>query len=367
LYAHQRLDCQCYSETFSLLAQLGLLLLFLIRGSGIYSFVYANACTVWLGPAFLFWNCWRLGFLPRANEWGRASWQYFKEVFNFGKDVFLLNFGSQLIMTSQTIVVSRTMGLERAAVWAAGTKLFSLVVSLVGRPTGAALPSMYEMQARGEADQLKRRFRAIVLVTASLGALCGGSFALCNSLFVQVWLNGKIVWSPTNDILLGVWLFILSLQTTHSCFVSVTKKIGGMRYVFFVEGCTFFAVGMLIDGRWGVPGMVTTSIVCSLSFSYQYSVRRTQKFFHCSLRELVWDWVAPSLKLAAAFVVVSVVVSSLDQGLPSIWRLGIHGAVAGIIGGVLFLRVGLPQEMIMEARNRLPRPAARWLQFVSAK
>jgi predicted ABC-type sugar transport system permease subunit len=48
--------------------------------------------------------------------------------------------------------------------------------------------------------------------------------------------------------------------------------------------------------------------------------------------------------------------------LPVIWRLVIHGAVAGFVGGFLFLRIGLPPEMVQEAGTRLPRPAARLLE-----
>jgi len=367
LYAHQRMDLQSYSEMLTLAVLLGLLVCFLNRGYGIYSFIYANGCTLLVGPIFLFWNCWRIGVLPKAGEWGHASWKMFREVFNYGKDVFLLNLGSQLIMTSQTIVVSRTMGLERAAVWSVGTKLFNLVVPLVARPNGAAMPSMFEMQVRGEKERLQRRFRAMVLLTASLGAFCGGSFAMCNSLFVQVWTAGKIAWLPLNDMLLGTWLFILSMQTTHSSFVAVTKQIRGMRYIFFAEGCTFFIVSLLLAGRWGVPGMVLTSICCSLLFSYQYSLRRSHAFFHCSLVELAIKWVLPSLKLAAAFGILTIIVSLLDQGLPVLWRLIIHGSVATLIGGLLFLRLGLPKEMITEATTRLPQSAAKWLQFVSAR
>jgi O-antigen/teichoic acid export membrane protein len=43
LYAHQRMDVVSRQGMFSLVASLGLLLLFLAVGCGIYSFVYANA------------------------------------------------------------------------------------------------------------------------------------------------------------------------------------------------------------------------------------------------------------------------------------------------------------------------------------
>ena len=127
---------------------------------------------------------------------------------------------------------------------------------------------------------------------------------LCNSLFVHVWTAGKITWSPLNDVLLGAWLFILSMQTTHCSFVNVTKQIGGMRYIFFAEGVCFLVLSMLIGCRWGVPGMVATSILCTLVFTYQYGLQRNRDYFQITLNELAVDWVRPSLKLAGIYAVL---------------------------------------------------------------
>ncbi len=93
LNAHQRMDVVSWQGMFNLVASLGLLWLFLLKGCGIYSFVYASAITTVVAPGYLFWHCRRLGFLPRAGEWGKASWHQFKEVFLYGKNVFLMNIG----------------------------------------------------------------------------------------------------------------------------------------------------------------------------------------------------------------------------------------------------------------------------------
>jgi O-antigen/teichoic acid export membrane protein len=364
LYAHQRMDLQACSEMCSLMAQLGLLLLFLMKGCGIYSFIYASAATVWFGPAFLFWNCRRLKLLPQAGEWGPASWNIFKDVFSYGKDVFLMTLGYQLQMASQTIVVSRSFGLAQAATWSVGSKMFSLLVPLMCRPYGAALPGLFEMNTRHERERLTERYRTMVLLTASLGAFLGVALILCNSFFVQTWTAGKISWSPVNDLLLGGWLFVLSMQTTHCNFVTVTKQIGGMRYYLFLEGLSFIVVTSWFSGRWGIPGMLATSILCTLAFTYQYSMRRSRDFFQLPLKVLMVDWVRPSLNLALVFGAVAGATWFCTTGLTSLWRLAIHATVTGTVGVWLLLRLGLRPGMIQEASMRLPRPAGRLLQWL---
>lgn len=365
LYAHQRMDLQSYADLMSLVVQLVMLVAFLLKGCGIYSFIYANIVTFMLGPSLLFWHCWRLRLIPRAEEGGSASWKIFQEVFSYGKQMFLFNLGGQLQMASQTILVSRVLGLEAAALWSVGTKVFNLMVPLMCRPNGAALPGLYEMMARGELAQLKSRFEGVVLLTASLGAYLGVSFALCNHLFVTFWTSGKIVWAPVNDVMLGIWLFVLSMQTTHCCFVNVTKKFGAMSYVLLAEGCAFICLTLLVGSRCGISGLIATSILCTLLFSYQYSLRRSRDFFHCSLKQVAWLWFAPSFKLAAIYGTIAVGVTLLDTGMPLLLRLALHAAVAAFIGGFLFVRFGFPGQMIREASSRLPRSAAWILERVA--
>jgi O-antigen/teichoic acid export membrane protein len=366
LYAHQRMDVQANSSVFTLLASLALLVLFLWRGCGIISFIYANAITAAVVPIYLFSACRKLGFLPKAHEWGRASWARFQEVFLYGKDIFLFSLGQQLTTASQLILVTRTLGLEMAAAWAVGTKIFNLFTPLMCRPYGAALPGLYEMQVRGETERLRARFKDIVLLTASLGAFLGVSFALCNSLFVSVWLNHKIFWPLINDVLLGLWLFIISLQTTHINIVNVTKQFGMARFIYFLEGCFFVALVILLNGRLGLAGIIGASILCTLLFSYQYGLRLSGRHFHCGFKELAVDWVRPSLKLALSFGLFAVIVWFATLGLPILWRLVIHVLLAIVVGGLMLLRIGFPAAMMKEAGTRLPVSVGRTLQWLVA-
>lgn len=362
LYANQRMDIQATCDIISLVAQLGVLVLFLLKGFGIYSYLYANAITALISPLYLYWNCRRLGFLPGPGEWGRASWARFREVFLFGKDMFLLTLGYQLQMASQTIVVFNALGATPAAMWAVGSKMFNLMEPLMCRPYGAALPGFYEMAARGELERLKSRYRAIVLVTVSWGAFLASSFILCNNLFVHLWTSGKTEWSPVNDLCLGLWLFVLSMQTTHRTFVNVSKNIGGMKYMLFLEGFVFLVVAMFTGRHWGIPGMVLTSLACTLAFTWQYGVRRTCRFFNLPFGEVAVEWVRPGLVLACVLAIFVAAVWFLTGRLPVLWRLAAHAALAGTIGIWLFLRLGLDRQMLAEARRRLPAPFAGLLQ-----
>ena len=365
LYAHQRMDIANRVSIFSMVVSLGLLLLFLVKGCGIYSFVYASAITTLIAPGYLFWHCRRLGFVPQAGKWGKVTWKTFKELFIYGKDVFLMSLGAQLITASQVIIVSRTLGLEAAAAWSVGTRVFMLMRLVMFQPYSAASPGLCEMLARNETERLRYRFKDLVVLTASLGVYLGVAFALCNSLFVQVWTGGKITWLPLNDVLLALWLFFTSIQTTHCNFVTVTKQIGGMRYLYFVEGCCFVILSLLVGHGWGLSGIITCSLLCIVIFSCQFGLRRSERYFRIRFSELAVEWVRPALKLAIVLVPLAFLLWFATSGLPVLWRLAFHSVAAGLGGGFLFLRIGVSPEMIQDTKARLPRPAARLLGILA--
>ena len=366
LNAHQRMDIVSRQSIFTLAGSLVLLGGFLSNGFGIYSFIYANAITGLFSPGYLIWHCRRLDVIPHAAEWGRLSWKQFREVFSYGMDVFFFNVGGLLIISTQTILVSRCLGLEAAAAWSIGTKVFNFCVPIVFRPLFMGMPAFAEMIVRNEMPRLRSRFDHMVVLTGSLGVYLGISYALCNSLFVGLWTHNRIAWEPMNDVLLAVWLVLLSFQSVHCNFSLVTKRIGGMRYVFFAEGCCFVLLAGIWGSKWGVPGIVITSAICTIAFSLQYGIRRNLAHFQLGAPEALSCWILPCLKFGAAYGALAVAVWQPTALLAPLPRLCIHVAVALIPGLILFLRLGCSPETLHEISSRLPVRAGKWLLFFSS-
>ena len=363
LYAHQRTDILATQGMAILMVSLGLLALFLALGCGIYSFIYANAITALISPAFLFWKCRQLGFLPGPTEAKRFSRAQFREVFLYGKDIFLVSLGAQLLTASQIIIIARTLGLESAAAWTVGTRILTLVRQILFQPYSSAAAGFSEMIVRQETERLHLRFENLVALCASLGVFLGVGYAMCNSLFVHLWTHGKINWSTENDVLLGIWLVLTSIQMPHCNFVTITKKLGNMRYLYFVEGCTFVVLALLFGYRWGVPGIIVCAIASMVPLSVRVGLVRSSQYFRVTMHDLTLKWLRPSLHLAMALVPLALLMWFATSDLPALGRLIIHFIAIGSIGSFLFLRLGLPAEVIREAEARLPRQLALVVQL----
>jgi O-antigen/teichoic acid export membrane protein len=367
LFAHQRYDITNYSQVGSLLLNLGVLWLGFHVGWGLYSLLVAYAVSELFRILFMVVAALGLNLLPHGGDaWGRASRKTFHELFSYGQEIFLCTLGWQLISASQVILISRTLGLEAAAVWSIATKAFSLGQTVVFRLLDFSVGALSEMLARQERERLLARFRDITILSASLSIWLALAVALCNDTFLVLWTKGRIGWQPSSNWLMA--LLIVSYSTTR-CFlglIGLTKQIRRMKYVYFCEGLSFISVSIFAAPRWHFSGIIVTALLTDLLWSGLYGVWRTRQYFDLPSLRTVLGWLRCSalslLFLGIAFGVTQWLARALGPHL----RLGLEAAVALFVGGGLFWLVGLPRNLRSEAlaflagrRTHQPQPVAR--------
>ena len=354
LGAHQRMDWVNYLGVLSLLANFAGQWLLFHLGFGVLSLMGGALAGTVLVIVLQTLACHTLKLFPSPGGWGRVSGRHFKELFNFGKDMFLVAIGAQMIMTSQVIIITRLLGLEEAAIWSVGLRVFNLLSQVVWRLPQMSMAALAEMLTRGEAARLRERYRSLAVLTFSFAGWVAVSFAACNSRFVTLWTHGKILWPDGNDGLLALWMIISAVVHCHNSFVLTTKQIGFMRYIYFAEGVAFVALSCLV-ARWGgLPAIIVCSIICSTVFSGAYGVWRVSRFFDLSLREVAWSWLDSMNTMLLFYLPVAALAWWLSSSLPPIIQLGINAVLAGPAGLYFFLRFGIPASFQNEILRRVP-------------
>lgn len=364
LYSHQRYDVVNNAQPFSYILMIGVLWLALRFGTGVYSVIWANAAGLLLVRVVVLAACLKLRFFPPSGAWGSPSWARFKELFGFGKDMFLIALGSQLMSASQTIVISRTLGLEKVAIWSVGTKAFTLIWQLSRRILDFSGPALAEMVTRKEHDRLRGRFRVLLILASSVGGFAAVLVAVCNAPFVAVWTHGRIPWETGYDVLLGVWLVVLSVQHGHVSLVGATKEIRFMRWIYLVEGTVFVALAFLIARRTGLPGIIACSILCTVSITGAYSVWRSSRYFSVPVAEPAWEWLKPLGRTLLRLVPLAIGIWWLTEPLADWLQVVVRGVVLTPLGSILVLRYGVARELQREFVHRLPKAFTPWLRIV---
>lgn len=355
LWAHQRYDLTNYAQALCFGVSYGVLWFGFHKHQGVYSTLWAQLAA-WLLATVLAW-VWsaKLQLFPRSGCWGRATWSRFRELFVFGRDVFLVALGFQLINSSQNVVLTWGLGLEMAGVWSVCLRPFNMLGMVIFRLFEYASAAFAEMIVRGEKELLYRRFRSIVVLSVSLSVVTGTIFSVCNQPFIQIWTAKKFGWPPLNDVLLAVWLILLAAARCHLGLVGQTKQFRAMRYLYLVEGSFFVGCAFLTVRHWGITGMLLASIAGTLLFSLPYGTWRSSRYFGVSWPTVAVDWWLPSLRLAVGLVPVAVVVWWATDTMPAMARLVSRGLITGLAGAVLLLRLGLDQNLRSELRQRAPK------------
>ena len=353
LMAHQRMDVSNYSAALLLVLNLAGMWVGLAVGWGVYSFLVGQTVMTLGNIVINGLGCARLGFFPRPDEWGVITWARFRELFAFGRDSFLMGIGWQFISASQTILLTRFLGLETAAIWSVCTRTYTVVIMLVSRIFDFSTPALTEMMVRGERDRLLRRFREITVFSAGLSLVAGTLLAVCNSPFVLLWTGGKIHWSPINDLLLAVLCFVATFVRPHTGLATQTKQFGFLRFIYLVEGLAFVGLNLLAHRLAGMTTMLVFSIVCTLAFTLPYGLYRTRLYFGLTRLDLA-RWFEPMLRLSAWVIPAGILTWWFTQNSTAILQLVLRGGILGIWTAWAFLRYGLPVSLRMEIHRRAP-------------
>lgn len=363
LAAHQRFDVTNYAQALSFLVGLAILWLCFASGAGVFSLLWSNAAAWLLTALCAFGGSVKLGLLPSRGQWGKPTLARFSELFRFGRDMFLYSVGGQLVGGSQTILLTRWMGLESAALWSVCTRTFSLLAQIIYRVFDYSTSTLAEMIVRNEQARLFGRFRGIASLSVNLSVVFGALFVACNSSFVRLWTSGKMSWSPVNDWILAGWLLACVIVHAHTGFVGQTKAFGFLRWIFFIEGLVFIGLAALLTRVWGITGLLAASLLATSIFTLPYSLFRTRKYFHMPWSDLT-KWHLGAIRLAVGLVPATACVSWATRGLPPLSRFMFNAGLLGVLGCWFFVRFGMETALRAEMEAHVPNWAQKLCRFV---
>jgi O-antigen/teichoic acid export membrane protein len=360
LIAHQRADIANYAQTGSFVISYVVLWLSFRFGLGIYSIIPAQGATLLITTAVYAIACAKLRLLPGGLRWSRPDWEKFRELFAFGKEMFLFGLGTQLVNASQVVIISRMLGLEVAAVWSICTRSFTLMGQLVGRVLESAAMPLSEMFVRKENDRLLHRFRDITVLSTSMAIVASAVFVSCNQPFVSVWAGHRFTWSVANDVLLSIWFILITLQRCHVGLLGITKQLHIVKYVYLAEGLAFVALSLLVIRWGGLSALIGCSIVCTVACTLSFGLRETQARFGLGIHQWMRDWFRPNLWLLAWSVPIVAGVWLITEGFSDLVKLVLRAILVSTGAGLAFWRAGLSTGLQSEIIDRSPalmRPA----------
>jgi len=359
LQAHQRFDVLNYSQILQLLVGFLVQWVTFHWGWGLYSFLAASTvCSVLVVAHNLVWIL-KLRLLPPRGAWGRVDGKTFREVFAFGRDLFLLALGNQFLYASQVLIITNTQGLAAATVWTVASKTFLLAFQFVSRIFDFSGTALGEMIVRHEEETLRRRFRDVLAVTASAAVFVTVSIVVCNRSFLTVWVEGKVAWPLRNDILMGLMILIRCVSRCYVGLSGYAKQIRTMRWIYFLEGVSFVIVAFAVSRPTGMTGIIVASILTSLVWSGAYGVHWSARYLAVTRSELAFQWLKPAICYLLLLAPPAALLWWVTLPLSALPRLVLNSLTLSAVGLTLFWRIGLTEELRKDLKGRFLRFRAR--------
>jgi len=350
LWAFQRMDFSYMVGSLSLLANFAVLWAGFHLGWGVYSFALAGIPGIFLSPIIFFILCSKGGYYPSRGNWAKPEWSNFVRVFSFGKDVFFMTLGSQLVNASQIIILSRFAGLDAAATFAVGTKLYNMGQQFTGRIIESSAPGLTEMFVRGDTTRFSLRFSNIFSTTAFVATLGATGLIAVNTPFVSFWTAGTIRWNFPCDALLAVLLIATSLTR---CLISAFGLAGNLRpirHIYFVEGCVFIAVAIPTASHFGSVGLLLVSLLTHVTVTTLLALRASANILD-SVKTMVLSGLT-SVVVSSSVCVLSFLPTALSGHPITIFlKAPIMILLAATGGWFLILNTTLRSDLVTRARK----------------
>lgn len=256
----------------SLLGNLAVLWIGFLAGAGVFAFAWAALAGYLVSSISQFTVAWHLRTLPGPGETAFPRGGQWKPMRAFAGDVIFVQVGNTLVFSTQTVIISSSLGLTAAATWAAGSKLFYLFFQLTGKVAEVAGPQMAEMHVAGHHGRLDCAIRRIVVLTAVAAAAAAVVLFAGNSLFVNIWTDGKILWPPAANLPLAVWLILASVAAALTAHALAAKRLAPIRYTYLLEGIFGTALAAWAAPQFGIPGVAAAFALGCLLFSFRATV-----------------------------------------------------------------------------------------------
>jgi len=356
LYAHLRSDLINLAMLAGLVTGFGVLWAGLRAGFGLWAMAMAFGASTLVVFALNLTNALRQGVMPPGLLGARWSGSRFREVFDYGKDRFLVAAGFSVLQSAPTLLVTRFLGLEAGAVWTVGTRLHSLCVQLVSRISDLAQPALAEMYVGGELTRLRERLSGLLEVSLLVAALLGTGLAFLNADFVREWTGGSVEWDRRLDPLLGLWLLVIVLQRSLWLPVGASRQLGFMRFVYFIEALMMLGFStVLIPWTRSPVGILIGIVAASMLASVPFSLRRGAQILRTSAGSLL-------AKPMAGFLIVMPLLAATAWGLERSTHIGgwnglvVRGVALLLVAGVLTLLIPRFRLLVRDAIHKfLPR------------
>ncbi len=315
------------------------------RGLGVISYAYAlmasQLLTLLLNSSFIFAGKKKI----RLTAF-HLPLKHLRELFGYSSAIFAGGLAAQVSASAQTMILTRFLGLESAAIYNVTSRMPLLAMQLIWRGFDAFYPRWINAFAGGDQGRALKEFTTMAKISLLGLSGIGVAIILVNPFFISWWTRPEFFAGNWINIAITFSLFAFTINRFTSHIFQWHKKMSRYTWLMIATAAIEISAGILLAKQFGLIGIPIASLLANGLFLLPLQTREAGKLSECSfLRRLLPEFIVGILALTVAALGMLYVSKT---GLPTASLVNMTLiAVSGLLAGLLICSRAIPQMKIL--------------------
>jgi O-antigen/teichoic acid export membrane protein len=206
LLAQQRFEFNYLVTGFGMILSLGLVWWGMASGLGLWSLILAGGFQALVKTGVSLLCVARFYGLRGFFSESQVRWHNMKQLLTESGSFFSGTMFGALGGVAQATLLSRWFGLDGVAAWNVGSKAANLLSQLLSKFYESSFAGLSELFESGRTDLLLKRLGQLFGWVLGISLFAAVGISLFNGVFIRIWTDARIPWSPALDVAVALWL-----------------------------------------------------------------------------------------------------------------------------------------------------------------
>jgi O-antigen/teichoic acid export membrane protein len=248
--------------------------LFLSLGYRTSAYMYATILAWTLQAAVLILALVIPKELPRFRG---ASFQIekLKSLYAYSFWTFLMAISIQMILMSQSLVISKVLGIATVASFSVSVKAANMLSQILWKTFDSFSPTWLRSHVEGNHETFLHDWTHGLVWSVSGALILSTGFVTFNRTFVGIYAGEDLWAGHALDLAAAGWVILYAFVHAASLPFVVTKNVRALSLVSVAEAPFSLLLGVFMCRIYGLPGLYIGGIIASVLFAAGYLWRHT--------------------------------------------------------------------------------------------
>jgi O-antigen/teichoic acid export membrane protein len=187
-----------------------------------------------------------------------------RELFQFSSSLFFIGIAVQIVLMSQSLILTKALGLAAVASFNVCTKAPQMLLQLLWRPFDSFAPRWQQLYVSGDGASLGSEFQRVSRFTIAVTLFAIIGLISLNEWFVGYWAEPELYLGRSFDLLFGSYLLVHTVNHCLGYPFMLTRNTRALAGLALAEAACNILSCAWATPRWGVNGLMIASLLSTL-------------------------------------------------------------------------------------------------------